>query len=74
VVSTNAAVMERRLAAIPLEEWGNLAVDLTPKDAVLCRSQHNTCYVEQRIMPSRLPDHLPRLTMRRYLLSITLAG
>jgi protein-L-isoaspartate O-methyltransferase len=35
VVSTNAAVMERRLAAIPLEEWGNLAVDLTPKDQAL---------------------------------------
>ena len=35
VVSTNEAVMERRLAAIPPEEWNNLAVDLTPKDQVL---------------------------------------
>ncbi|MBO9547125.1 bifunctional class I SAM-dependent methyltransferase/DEAD/DEAH box helicase [Caulobacter sp.] len=35
VVSTNAAVMERRLAQIPAEEWTNLAVDLTPKDQVL---------------------------------------
>ncbi|HEY2707204.1 MAG TPA: strawberry notch family protein [Caulobacteraceae bacterium] len=35
VVSTNEAVMERRLAAIPVEEWNNLAVDLTPKDQVL---------------------------------------
>jgi hypothetical protein len=35
VVSTNEAVMERRLAEIPAEEWNNLAVDLTPKDQVL---------------------------------------
>ena len=35
VVSTNEAVMERRLADIPPEEWNNLAVDLTPKDQVL---------------------------------------
>ncbi len=35
IVSTNEAVMERRLAEIPAEEWKNLAVDLTPKDQVL---------------------------------------
>lgn len=35
IVSTNEAVMERRLADIPPEEWNNLAVDLTPKDYVL---------------------------------------
>jgi len=35
IVSTNEAVMERRLAAIPAEEWNNLSVDLTPKDQVL---------------------------------------
>ncbi len=35
VVSTNEAVMERRLAEIPPEQWNNLAVDLTPKDQVL---------------------------------------
>jgi hypothetical protein len=35
VVSTNEAVMERRLAEIPPEEWNNLAADLTPKDQVL---------------------------------------
>jgi hypothetical protein len=35
VVSTNEAVMERRLAEIPAEEWNNLSVDLTPKDQVL---------------------------------------
>ncbi|MDR3511006.1 MAG: bifunctional class I SAM-dependent methyltransferase/DEAD/DEAH box helicase [Caulobacteraceae bacterium] len=35
VVSTNEAVMERRLAEIPPEDWNNLAADLTPKDQVL---------------------------------------
>jgi hypothetical protein len=35
IVSTNEAVMERRLAEIPPEEWNNLTVDLTPKDQVL---------------------------------------
>jgi predicted RNA methylase len=35
VVSTNEAVMERRLAEIPPEEWNNLAIDLSPKDSVL---------------------------------------
>ena len=35
IVSTNEAVMERRLADIPAEEWNNLAVDLTPKEYVL---------------------------------------
>jgi hypothetical protein len=35
IVSTNEAVMERRLAQIPPEEWNNLQVDLTPKDQVL---------------------------------------
>ncbi len=35
IVSTNEAVMERRLAEIPAEEWNNLSIDLTPKDYVL---------------------------------------
>jgi hypothetical protein len=35
IVSTHEAVMERRLAEIPPEEWNNLTVDLTPKDQVL---------------------------------------
>lgn len=35
IVSTNEAVMERRLAAIPPEEWANLTIDLSPKDTVL---------------------------------------
>ena len=35
IVSTNEAVMERRLAEIPPEEWNNLTIDMTPKDQVL---------------------------------------
>jgi hypothetical protein len=35
IVSTNEAVMSRRLADIPPEEWSNLQVDLTPKEYVL---------------------------------------
>ena len=35
IVSTNEAVMERRLAQIPTEEWNNLTIDLTPKEYVL---------------------------------------
>jgi len=35
IVSTNEAVLARRLADIPPEEWSNLAIDLTPKEYVL---------------------------------------
>ncbi len=35
VVTTNEAVMERRLSEIPPEEWSNLTIDLSPKDQVL---------------------------------------
>jgi hypothetical protein len=35
IVSTQEAVMERRLAEIPPEEWNNLTIDLSPKDQVL---------------------------------------
>lgn len=35
IVSTNEAVMERRLAEIPPEEYDNLSIDLTPKEYVL---------------------------------------
>ena len=35
IVSTNEAVMERRLGEIPAEEWQNLSVELSPKDTVL---------------------------------------
>ena len=35
IVTTNEAVMERRLSEIPPEEWNNLSIDLSPKDNVL---------------------------------------
>lgn len=35
IVSTNEAVMERRLQEIPPHEWNDLVVDLTPKEYVL---------------------------------------
>ena len=35
IVSTNEAVLERRLASIPPEEWNNLSIDLTPREYVL---------------------------------------
>jgi hypothetical protein len=41
LVSTGAAVMERRLADIPTEEWGDLLVDTTPRDAVLTYLAHS---------------------------------
>jgi predicted RNA methylase len=40
IVSTNEAVMERRLAEIPTEEWSNLAIDMTPKEYVLDYLRH----------------------------------
>jgi predicted RNA methylase len=35
IVSTGEALMERRLAAIPTEEWGDVQVDITPREYVL---------------------------------------
>ncbi len=35
IVSTGEALMERRLAEIPSSEWGDLQVDVTPREAVL---------------------------------------
>jgi predicted RNA methylase len=42
IVSTGEALMERRLADIPTEEWGDVQVDITPREYVLCRHRHNT--------------------------------
>ena len=42
IVSTGEALMERRLADIPTEEWGDVQVDITPREYVLCRARHNT--------------------------------
>jgi predicted RNA methylase len=35
IVSTGEALMERRLAEIPSEEWGDVQVDITPREYVL---------------------------------------
>ncbi len=35
IVSTNEAVLERRLSSVPPEEWNNLSIDLTPREYVL---------------------------------------
>jgi hypothetical protein len=36
IVSTGEALMERRLAEIPTEDWNDVRVDITPKEYVLC--------------------------------------
>jgi predicted RNA methylase len=35
IVSTGEALMERRLAEIPTDEWGDVQVDITPREHVL---------------------------------------
>jgi predicted RNA methylase len=42
IVSTGEALMERRLAEIPTEEWNDVRVDITPREYVLCRSPDKT--------------------------------
>ncbi len=42
LVSTGAALAERRLAQIPTEEWGDLQVDVTPREYVLSRTRDKT--------------------------------
>jgi hypothetical protein len=42
IVSTGEALMERRLADIPTEEWNDIRVDITPREYVLSRDRHKT--------------------------------
>ena len=42
IVSTGEALMERRLAEIPTEEWGDLKMDLSPREYVLSGVPDNT--------------------------------
>jgi hypothetical protein len=42
IVSTGEALMERRLAEIPTEEWNDVRVDITPREYVLSGDRHNT--------------------------------
>jgi predicted RNA methylase len=41
LVSTGEALMERRLADIPTEEWGDVLVDLTPREGILLYLSHS---------------------------------
>jgi hypothetical protein len=41
LVSTSEALMERRLAQIPAGEWGDLSVDVTPREYVLDYLAHS---------------------------------
>jgi hypothetical protein len=41
IVSTNEALLDRRLAAIPTSEWGDLTIDITPREYVLDYLQHS---------------------------------
>ena len=41
VVSTGEALMERRLAEIPTEDWGDVQVDITPREYVLDYLAHS---------------------------------
>jgi hypothetical protein len=41
IVSTNEALLERRLAEIPSSEWGDLTIDITPREYVLDYLKHS---------------------------------
>jgi hypothetical protein len=41
LVSTNEALLDRRLAEIPTEEWADLSIDITPREYVLDYLQHS---------------------------------
>ena len=41
IVSTGEALMERRLAELPTEEWNDVRVDITPREYVLSYLQHS---------------------------------
>jgi hypothetical protein len=41
VVSTNEALLDRRLAQIPAAEWADLAIDITPREYVLDYLSHS---------------------------------
>ena len=49
IVSTNEALLDRRLAEIPTSEWGDLSIDITPREYVLDYLSHS--------FPTQLFDH-----------------
>ena len=40
IVSTGEALMERRLAEIPTEEWNDIRVDITPREYIMDYLHH----------------------------------
>ena len=49
LVSTGEALLERRLAELPVDEWNDLAVDLTPREYVIDYLAH--AFPVQRMAP-----------------------
>jgi hypothetical protein len=41
IVSTNEALLDRRLAEIPTSEWSDLSIDITPREYVLDYLKHS---------------------------------
>src|SRR6202035_4857386 len=41
IVSTGEALMERRLAQIPTEQWGDVQVDITPRECFIGSLAHS---------------------------------
>ena len=70
IVSTGEALMERRLAEIPTEEWNDIRVDITPREYVLDYLAHSLpgaalrAVHRQRGQPL-VPARLPRRPARR---------
>ncbi|MGA7884090.1 MAG: hypothetical protein WCA44_00005, partial [Acidobacteriaceae bacterium] len=52
IVSTGEALMERRLAEIPTDEWGDVQVDITPREYVLSRDRDKTYSATLPDMPN----------------------
>ena len=53
VVSTNEALLDRRLAEIPASEWGDLSIDITPTR------------IRTRLFEPLVPDPAVRALQRR---------
>ena len=54
IVSTGEALMERRLAEIPTEEWGDVQVDITPRKYVLDYLRNSShCCTLMPLLPCR---------------------
>ena len=52
IVSTGEALMQRRLAEIPTEEWNDVRVDITPREYVLSGDPDKTASLQSRFMSS----------------------